>query len=248
MESGVTKNYYVFCEYRSNFPHEAVFFPVFVNCEMQSSFDELIALFSTKPAHYIIEEIYEKSQENPQSSHCIKKFIGYNINGKTDSSITTMKLLSKWKSFIYSEEFENVNEKDNEDQLGIFSVYFNGKEKFYSPLELYDKIMSTKNTSDNNNDIIVDKCVMISEKPSDYKPKPTLRFFLAKNFTMTIDDVKNKLLQDKRIVNVQVASGRDSIHSCGFGYVYPDSLRTLEDFLEKQKMSFDDMEVYFDLG
>jgi hypothetical protein len=220
----MNKEYFIVCEYRSNFPHQAYFIPC-DNVDLKNKFNEINSLVTQLDPPIIVEN-YEKSEYG----HCCT---GYIINDTLDCSKKTSDIVGYWIS--------QINYDGDSDG---FVYYINDENRDLSPRDLHNKLLSMTELEDKS--FVVKKCIMISDKVADYQKPIVLRFFLVTKISLTCDDVAKRLLKDPRICHVQTSS-KNKVDFGGFGYIYLTKKEFANDFVENN-IEIDGLEIFSDRG
>ena len=165
----------------------------------------------------------------------------FSINNKKIDNIDEQNIIDYWLNMINKYD-SSENEIDDEN---IEYYYINDKNRNLSPSDLYDKLSSMKKY--NKTPINIEKCIMISEKSFDVIKQIVLRFFVSPKNTYLCSDIKEKILKDSRIVNVQLSSKDGGHEFAGFGYAYIKDKQSEKELLANH-ITIDDIDILFDLG
>ncbi|AYV75218.1 MAG: putative orfan [Terrestrivirus sp.] len=217
--------YFVFCEYDSHYPSRAIFIPLKdMDSDIKKEFDNIIELGDK------IKECF-KTEGRSSSS------IGYEINGKFDDSEQTRNTVGYWSSLTF--QLDHDHEGNYPDNYLV--DYINDANRYLSPNELHNKLSKTTVFCDQQ--MIVKKCVMVSDTPFETIKRASLRFFMVSGNTYTAAEVKQKVLKDKRFYRVMCAA-KDDGSFVGYGFV---ELNNNEDFdvLSKAVIDFEDIKIVF---
>lgn len=215
---------FIFCLYRKNYPHQAYILPMH---ESNKKISELLTLIGNTNLP-IIQNIFEKHDQLPNTYKCT----GYKINGEINSLENTFNVLNYW------ENMDNSFGNNNNDQ---FMYYVHDDNHYLSPCDLYFKLLSMTSYADKK--FTVDRCVILSDVPFNYKPPVMIRFFVNKEITCV--NVKNILMKYEKILSVKPAS-KDGINIVGFGYIELKSIDDKKEIVGKKMIDEDGLIIVFD--
>jgi hypothetical protein len=253
MENINENKYIAFCLYKHSYPHNVIF------CKSNLLFQKYDNQF--KNLTNFFENHIDKNTEKNIVTINFKKCIDgneyksreYLIKDQHINDIETVNTIIFWLDIIqkYHEihhymdddcDHYNCNDVLNKD---VILYYVLDENKYLSPTQLYDKLLSMKDFHGEKMEI--EQCFMISEKPYEYKPSFILRFFAKSEKWLSCDEITNILKQDKRILQVQPSHKKNSIVFGGFGYIKVDTMETLNEFNNK-KFTNGEITVTYDLG
>ena len=204
--------YFILCDYDSHYPHNAYFISP---KDITSEFKEKIN--NVSPGIYISSDD-ESQNDEAQVSNQIWEMIN-----------CIRRLLDSFGHIVPEEKVKLISMSPEFRQINSFVYYINDDNRYLSPKDLYFKL--TTMTEYRNKPVIIKKCIMLSDTHIN-TTTPVLRFFIVKKPSMSCSEIKQILLKDNRICNVQIAS-TDGIDFLGYGYVNLTAKKYENDFFDK---------------
>lgn len=234
-------NYFVFCNYDSSYPHQALFVPLDnLDSDMTDKMNKLINLGNK------IQNCHKKTNYDDVFEH-----EHYKNGDKIYDDKVSLNIINSWLTLLAEYDMTSMDVEMEVGNMGQYMYYYiNDENRYNSPNELYDFLLGLTEFQDRK--ISVKNCVMISSIKFDTVVKVTLRFFAEYTQELKQEskqelkstDLKLKLLKDDRFYDVTCAT-KDNDVFAGYGYIRLTNKTDYDVFNEKCFKIDDDILVFF---
>ena len=213
--------YFVYCHYYSQYPHKALFIPMFD--QKKHILENLSEIRKLCEDDKFIQERY-KREEN------FLRITGYKIASKNYTIENIPNIINYFECTI--NEIKHDNEPKNS-----FIYYINDKNRFMSPDDLLQKL-SNLTEYDGLKIKIVD-CVMITDVPPYYSPYAIMRFYISARGQISEEILRKIMMGFKGIKYITLNSNKN------YGYAYLSNIKYYEKF-NKKSFEINEIKINFE--